>query len=812
MQLAGPGRLASAGVTAREAEILMAVGRGLTNREIAARMFISVRTVESHVSALLRKLGLSGRPALIQLARQLPGEVLLPVPATSFLGRDEELAEVGGMLAASTFVSLVGPAGCGKTRLALEAARHWHGEARMVDLSAAAAGDVSALVAGGLGLGYETRDLAAAVRMAFSGSDLLVVVDNCEHVAGAAGEVLGGLAGPGRGLRVLATSREPLGADGEHVLLVEPLRVPIGPHPRDVEASAAGRLFVDRAVAASPRFLLDEASAPYVALICSRLDGLPLAIELAAARVRDLDMMELSESLQYQFGVLERAARAGRHRSLSSAIEWSWRLLDDEQRSLLRRLAVLPGEFTLALAAAIGTDPAGRDARSALMRLVEQSLVSVRLPEGEPARYRLLGVIRAFVLEHAAPAADDQVRRAHALFFCDVAERAVRARYHPTPATAPSAGFDEPNLLAALAWSATHDFALADRLLVSVSQLAETDPSRQALELIRDIATRCPPNWSSEALAQAGLVVSYLSLDDAEQLARKSCRAAVSDRDKALANWISGWIHAYRREESSAVHRLGLAISYATDAADPWLAGSALQARGVTRAAAHEAFADLEQAVTQFVVAGDLTHASNARFMLASRAVAGQTRLRDVPVWLDACESYASRHGYEHELAHIRLTRASYQRIRGHSGPARDLLDAALPVFRQAGDFRCLARTLFELAQPPITDDPAATIDLLLQALPAAALAGGPAMHARILAALIAAAAATDDLVLAARCLGVLDALDAPGKAATRETPDPAPPPPSPALKQTLQGPAYATFVSEGRAGGIELITTLYQP
>jgi hypothetical protein len=305
-------------------------------------------------------------------------------------------------------------------------------------------------------------------------------------------------------------------------------------------------------------------------------------------------------------------------------------------------------------------------------------------------------------------------------------------------------------------------------------------------------------------------LVSYLSLDDAEQLARTSGRAAASERDKAFANWINGWIHAFRREESSAVRQLDLAISYATSAADPWLAGSALQARGVARAEAHEAFADLEQAVTQFVVSGDLMHANNARFMIASRAVATHTRLRDVPVWLDACESYATSHGYRHELAHIRLTRARYQRFQGHYGTARHLLDAALPIFRRAGDFRCIARTLFELAQPPITDDPATTTDLLLQCLPAAAIASGTAMHARILAGLVTAAAAANDLVLAARCLGALDALDAAGTAARRGAFDPAPTPPSPALKQTLQGPAHATFVSEGRVGGIELIATLY--
>ena len=128
MEPAGQARLGAAGVTAREAEILAAIGRRLTNREIAARLSISVRTVESHVSSLLRKLGFSGRPELVELAQQLTGGQLIPTSTTSFVGRDSELAELSAMLAASTLVCLAGPAGCGKTRLALEAARRWRGE------------------------------------------------------------------------------------------------------------------------------------------------------------------------------------------------------------------------------------------------------------------------------------------------------------------------------------------------------------------------------------------------------------------------------------------------------------------------------------------------------------------------------------------------------------------------------------------------------------------------------------------------------------------------------------------------------------
>ena len=147
MEPAGQARLAAAGVTAREAEVLAVIGARQTNQEIAGRLCISVRTVESHVSSLLRKLGLPGRSALIQLARQLAAEPLLPVPPTSFVGREEELAQLRGLLAACPLVCLAGPAGCGKSRLALEAARGWAGETRIAGLASAAAADVSAVIA-----------------------------------------------------------------------------------------------------------------------------------------------------------------------------------------------------------------------------------------------------------------------------------------------------------------------------------------------------------------------------------------------------------------------------------------------------------------------------------------------------------------------------------------------------------------------------------------------------------------------------------------------------------------------------------------
>lgn len=170
--------------------------------------------------------------------------------------------------------------------------------------------------------------------------------------------------------------------------------------------------------------------------------------------------------------------------------------------------------------------------------------------------------------------------------------------------------------------------------------------------------------------------------------------------------------------------------------------------------------------------------------------------------------SLASDRQLRHELAHARFVRASYERLQGHPDTARRLLTEVLPVFRKAGDFRCTARTLRELAQPSVNGDPGARTELLLESLRAAAIAGGPAIRARVLADLTTAAFSSGNLILAARCAGALEALtpQVPRKAADPSAALPA----DPALTATMRDPAYATFVAEGRTGGIDLLTRLY--
>ena len=382
-------------------------------------------------------------------------------------------------------------------------------------------------------------------------------------------------------------------------------------------------------------------------------------------------------------------------------------------------------------------------------------------------------------------------------YCCELAEAEIRARCELGRPQPPP--FDEANYLAALTWAAAGEPALAERLLYCLARLIEMQPSRRGIEVICAVAGSDDGCWSSEALALASLAATYLDLATADELAARSAARAVSDRDQAYARLSAGWVLAYRQEEAEALGHLDPVIGYARGAAEPWLEACAWQARGQARERAADAFSDWQEAVTRFVAAGDMMHASNVRYMLAYRAVEAGERLADVPVWLRECESYAASHGYSHELAHIHSVRAVYERMQGRLGTARDLLDSALTVFRQAGDFRCTTRTLIELAEHHRPGDPAAAADLLLRGLEMAMLAGGGLLRARVLASLITAAAAAGDLPLAARALGVLDAL---GRLQAPAVPAD--------LAKDLQAPAFNSYVEEGRVGGINLIIALY--
>src|SRR5215471_5030136 len=375
------------GVSAREAEVLAAVGEHLTNAEIAARLFISVRTVESHVSSLLRKLHVNDRRALAAAAASLgpttsapPGvAVPLPSPLTSFVGRVAERAVLADALAMHRLVSVVGPGGVGKTRLALsvvtDVADRYADGAWYVDLAPVTEPSmVGPAIAAALGLGEQQgRSSEDVVLSWLAPLEALLVMDNCEHLLDRVPGLLERLLAGCARLSVLVTSRARLLVPFEWVFPVPGLSIEDG----DGGPGDAVELFRVRAAAAGS--LLAPGDMDRVTAVCRGLDGVALAIELTAARLPSLGLDGIEAGLADRMDLLAGGRRADdRHRSLRSALDWSYALLDEVDRAVLRRVSVFAAPFTAPAAAAVcvGWPPVADGAISAaLARLADQSLL-----------------------------------------------------------------------------------------------------------------------------------------------------------------------------------------------------------------------------------------------------------------------------------------------------------------------------------------------------------------------------------------------------------------------------------------------------
>lgn len=381
-----------------------------------------------------------GHPAALKdgrWRRVLPGG--LPLGLSSFVGREQELAEVGRLLLAgdTRLLTLTGPGGCGKTRLAVVAAGRLTGAfgdgARMVELAFLAdPAHVPRAVARVLGVREEAgRTLAGKISDHLGGRDLLLVLDNCEHLIGASASLAESLLRSCPNLRVLATSREVLGITGEVARDVPPLALPDLRRLTDVESLTrydAARLFVERARAVNPSFTLTERNAADVARVCYRLDGIPLALELAAARAKVLSAEQISARLDDCFPVLASGSRTAmpRHRTLRATMDWSHELLPAEEALLFRRLAVFSGSFTLGATETVCAEgPLERaEALERLSRLVDKSLVVAGAADGE-VRYRLLETVRQYAREKLVEAGEtEHLGDRHAGYYLELAEEA----------------------------------------------------------------------------------------------------------------------------------------------------------------------------------------------------------------------------------------------------------------------------------------------------------------------------------------------------------------------------------------------------
>jgi predicted ATPase/DNA-binding CsgD family transcriptional regulator len=396
---------------------------------------------------------------------------------TSFVGRAGEVDEVAGLLGQYRLLTVTGPGGVGKTRLAVEVARRAAGRFAdgvwLVELAAVPEPTlVAAAVAVALGVPQAPgMSIAVSLGAVLARQQLLLVLDNCEHVTGAVAELCGALLPAADDMRILATSREPVGVAGEARYRVAPLSLPQPGEQAEAGASEAVALFADRARQLDPRFAMSGESGAVVARLVRRLDGMPLAIELAAARVESLGVAQLLDRLDDRFRLLVGGDRlaAPRQRSLAATVDWSYQLLSEQEQQVFRRLSVFPAPFTLEAAEAVAGEAAG----PVVLHLVDCSLLAPpRTGADGRARYLMLETLRAYAAERLADAGEQPGAAAalagHAL---QVAEQAAAGRQTSVGELEAARWLDaeDANAHQGLTWALEHDRAAALRLAIALA-------------------------------------------------------------------------------------------------------------------------------------------------------------------------------------------------------------------------------------------------------------------------------------------------------------------------------------------------------
>ncbi len=647
-------------------------------------------------------------PALRSVGVELTN---IPAQLTSFVGRERELTELAALAEAHRLVTLIGVGGTGKTRLMVQLAAELLGRRRdgvwLVELAPIASPDlIVGEVAGALGVSGEPgREVLDTLIDFLRSKSLVLLLDNCEHVIGGAADLVERLLPSCPSLTVLASSREALGVGSETVFQVPSLVVPaplgeadghIAPAPEWFEEAAASdavRLFVDRATAVMSSFSLTPANAPAVVEICRRLDGIPLAIELAAARVTHLSAQEIAKGLGDRFRLLTGGRRGAvpRQQTLQALVDWSWELLTEADRRLLRRLSVFAGGLTLEAAAAVtrlaedNGDASRDDANTrldtldGLGRLVDRSLVVA--DPGGATRYRLLETIRQYAAERLASAGEvAAIRGRHLAFYLDLAREAGPALRGPDMvAWLNRLDAEADNLRAALEWS--FEAEPEDALRLSVAMAAywrSRSIGTEALEWmakVADLARRLPPAAPSAARERTILVARVFST--AANASLLGAQYAAGER------WAEEAVALARRAEDDEALSEALA-ALATNLA---FSGRLSEASELVEEMLHLAevrhdwltLAGVEASRAYFEMRGNGDKAAaEARLLRASEA-ADQSRNPRV-------------------IAGIAASRGELSGFMGRLADAREWLGKAIAGYEEMGDRRLVLMTRSELA------------------------------------------------------------------------------------------------------------------
>lgn len=564
----------------------------------------------------------------------------LPRPRSPLVGRAEALLDLNRLLACQRLVTLAGPAGIGKTRLAIEAASEaspcfpdgvYFADLSQLGSAASVSPAISSALAGLMG-----RDSQLAPHP----TRALLVVDNCEHVASACAAALETLLDADPGLSVLLTSQVPLGLDGEQVYRIQPLAVPPLPiHAEHASHYGAVELFVRRVMSADHHFELTAHNVAQIAIVCRALDGVPLALEIAAARVPSLGLATVASDLALSSGLLAAGKRQnpGRHRTLGDALMWSYRLLTAVEQKVFQELAVFPGDFTLAAAEqviAIEPEDAPRLV-DVVYGLVDKSLVTPQAGT-QPLRYRYLGMLRAYALEQLGDGAVTMAEK-HAHFVDDLAARA-RQDWMSLPTSQWRRQYEHhiDDIRSALAWASagTRHRAMGLRILANAApfwiQLSLHDECRQRItDALEDADVPCmdaPQEMVLQAALATSLTWSRGPVPANGQAWTSACELAsqLDDREMQLQAAYGLWLFNLRSgRHAHALHHAGKMAALALRHRDQ---AALLTARRLIGTSHHflgnhaEAVAEIESMLDGY--ARDERHGSHFRFGVDQRVAA----------------------------------------------------------------------------------------------------------------------------------------------------------------------------------------------
>jgi predicted ATPase/DNA-binding CsgD family transcriptional regulator len=648
----------------------------------------------------------------------------LPAQVSSFIGREAELAEVRGLMAGSRLVTLTGAGGAGKTRLALQVMAGLADGAGdgvwFADLAALGEPDMVAVtVADVLGVRQEPGlPVLDSLVEAVGGRCLIVLLDNCEHLIGACAKLADAMLRGCPNLALLATSREPLGIDGERVYRVPSLGVPTdGADAAAIGASEAVRLLADRAAAQGVVLAGGESAAEVAGRICRRLDGIPLAIELAAARLRVMSAEEMEARLDERFSLLIGGSRAAlpRQQTLQAMVDWSWELLTGDERVVLAALSVFAGGFGLAAAEAVaagGDVPAG-EVVGLLGALVDKSLVQFGDSASGPGRYRLLETVRQYAagrLDAQGPAADG-ARAAHRDYYLALAEAADPELVGPDQAGwLDRLDAELGNLRAAIAFSLTQSdpepgLRLAGSLRTYWRARGHAAEGAGALQTLLDMpAAQEATLPRARALAVAANLLqqtgSYAIAGEYCQEALAIARAVGDDYLVAELLYVRAWVLLRQGQRGAALPLIEQGLDLASRLGKPHLTANLLSAQAhATYATGDRAGAarDAAEALRLFRQAGDRQHVATLLGNLGNYELSAgdlDAARRHLAEALDIFRALHHRDGIVYQAFNLGL--AEY--LGGSPGAAEALFAESLDLARRSGIKAISAYALLGLA------------------------------------------------------------------------------------------------------------------